>query len=134
MSAVPAVSTEFSFDEWVRLWQADPAAAEARRRAEIQVVIDSTTEYYRERLLRLQWRIDQEISRHKTPLGATAALTRMMMDRYAGSLGLYYQITGPLEDIRLQMLEMHAMLLKLGATVAEGAKSLVQQPAEKENP
>ena len=132
MSALSGVSASFPFDEWMQLWQTDPAAAEARRKAETEALIESAPEHLRERLTRLQWRIDQERGQHKTPLGIAAALTRMMAERYTSPDGLYDQIMGPVQELPEKVAEMYALILRLGIILAEEAKVSAQQPAREE--
>ncbi len=132
MSALSGVSASFPFDEWMQLWQTDPAAAEARRKAETEALIESAPEHLRERLTRLQWRIDQERGRHKTPLGVASAITRMMFERYTAPDGLYDQIMGPVQELPEKMAELHALLLRLGAILAEEAKASAQRPVREE--
>lgn len=134
MSALSDVSAEFSFDEWMELWRTDPEAAEAKRRTEVEALINSAPEHLRERLTRLQWRIDQERSRHATPLGAAVALNKMMIDRYSSAGGLYDQITGPLQEVKSLMLEMHELMLKLAIVSAEAVKLSAQPTSEVKKP
>lgn len=134
MSALSDVSAEFSFDEWMELWRTDPEAAEAKRRTEVEALINSAPEHLRERLTRLQWRIDQERSRHATPLGAAAALTKMAIDRYSAAGGLYDQITGPLQEVKSLMLEMNEALINLAIKLAEAVKESAQPAAEVQKP
>lgn len=136
MSAVSEVSADFPFDEWMELWRTDPEAAEARRRTETEALINSFSEDSHARRRQLQWRIDQERTRHETPLGATAALTKMAIDRYSSSGGLYDQIAsaGPLQEAKSSMLEMHEVLIKLTIKLTEAVKESAQPPAEVQKP
>ena len=130
MDAVSTVSTDFPFDEWMKLWQIDPEAAEARRWTEVEALINGAPEHLRNRLIGLQWRIDQERNRHSTPLGAAAALTKMAIDRYSLAGGLYDQITGPLQEVKSLMLEMHEALIKLTIELTEAVKESAQPSSE----
>jgi hypothetical protein len=75
----------FDIEEWQRLAREDPAEFERRRQATIEALIEQAPPEHRERLRRLQSRIDLERRRAKTPLGATLRLNTMMWD-YFGRL------------------------------------------------
>ena len=76
------------FDEWASLANSDPEAFEKLRRSLIDQCIEAAPEDRRQRLRSLQWRIDQECARAKTPLGACIRLTQMMWDKILGPGGL----------------------------------------------
>jgi len=71
---------KFDFDEWAALYQSDPAAFEARRAREISQAINSASEGSRRRLQGLQFRIELELQRSKTPLGRCVRMSNMMWD------------------------------------------------------
>ena len=73
---------DFDIDEWQRLAREDPAEFERRRQATIEALIVQAPPEHRERLRRLQSRIDLERRRAKTPLGATVRLQSMMWERF----------------------------------------------------
>ncbi|WP_286292831.1 DUF3135 domain-containing protein [Methylomarinovum tepidoasis] len=74
---------DFDFEAWMRLARSDPEGFEARRRQLIEAHIAARPPEDRERLRRLQWRIDREIQRHGNPLGACVHLHRWMFDSLA---------------------------------------------------
>lgn len=76
------------FDSWMKTAREDPEAFEAMRLAAIEDVINRAPEANRERLRRLQWRIDQERRLAKTPLSACIRLSRMMWRNVTGPGGL----------------------------------------------
>jgi hypothetical protein len=76
-------SETFDLAEWQRLAQEDPQEFERRREAAIRAVIEQAPPEHQARLLRLQFRIDLERRRAKTPLGATVRLQSMMWERFA---------------------------------------------------
>jgi len=76
------------FDQWLELASTDMPAFEALRRATINQVIEQAPEEQRDRLRRLQWRIDQERRRCKSPMGACIRISRMMWDQMMGEGGL----------------------------------------------
>ncbi len=83
-----ATHAEIDFDTWSALAQADPDAFEQMRLDAIQAVIDDAPPASRERLRRLQWRIDQERRLARTPLNACLRISRMMWRNVLGPGGL----------------------------------------------
>lgn len=73
---------EFNFDEWSALYRSDPEEFERRRTEEIRKVIAAAPATSRRRIEGLQFRIDMERRRAKTPLAACIALNRMMWDSF----------------------------------------------------
>lgn len=90
----------FDFDEWSTLAQKDPGRFEARRRAVIDAFIDGQAADRRQRLRRLQWRIDRERERSRSPLAACMRLSNLMWDRFAGEGGLVAVLNGVARDPR----------------------------------
>jgi hypothetical protein len=82
------------FDEWQRLAREDPDEFERRRRATIEALIDQAPPEHQERLRALQFRIDLERSRAKTPLGATVRLHSMMWERFGKLREALQALTG----------------------------------------
>ncbi|MEW5944101.1 MAG: DUF3135 domain-containing protein [Pseudomonadota bacterium] len=80
----------FDFDEWAALAEADPAAFEAKRRQAIEDLIAQAPEHIRHRLRCIQWRIDRERERCRTPLAACLRLYSMMWDSVYGDGGLLW--------------------------------------------
>ena len=79
---------EKEFAEWASVADQNPAAFEDMRLAAIQAYIESVPEESRERLRRLQWRIDQERRLARTPMNACIRLSRMMWQNVLGPGGL----------------------------------------------
>lgn len=77
-----------SFDDWARLARRDRTAFEVARRSTIDAFLATRPPGRRERLERLQWRIDQERDRCTNPLAACVHLSNLMWDRFAGPEGL----------------------------------------------
>lgn len=90
----PHKSIPFVFEEWAALAQSDPHAFEQQRQQYIESVISETSGKQRNRLERLQWRIDMERRRAATPLSACVRISRMMMDAVYGKAGLVNAIKG----------------------------------------
>ncbi len=78
----------FDFDQWAELARTDPEGFETRRKALIDAVIEAAPEGRRQRLVGLQWRIDQVRRLSRTPLGACVRLSGMMWDAVSGKGGL----------------------------------------------
>lgn len=77
---MPVEIQEFDFESWMTLAQTDPEEFERRRLKEIEATIAQAPEYMRDRLRRLQWRIDMERRLCKTPLAACIRLYSLMWD------------------------------------------------------
>ncbi len=74
------ISEPFDFDHWLRLARQDPAAFERQRQAVIEAFLNTLPPERRSRLERLQWRIDMEIRRSRSPMGACIRLYRRMLE------------------------------------------------------
>jgi hypothetical protein len=81
-------TAEMNFDAWSEMARNDPQRFEAMRLAAIEAVIEGAPEANRERLRRLQWRIDQERRLARTPMGACVRISRMMWRALLGPNGL----------------------------------------------
>lgn len=82
------ISTEFNFDEWVRLAKENPDAYEDMRKKMIQEVIDDTSPEVRRRMEGLQWQIDQIRSTSTNPMSSCLKISQMMWDKTIGEDGL----------------------------------------------
>ncbi len=78
----------FDFDEWSRLAKTDPTAFEARRLALIEEYLRRFPPLDQRRLRGLQFRIDMERRRARTPMAACLRLSSMMWESLLGSRGL----------------------------------------------
>lgn len=76
------------FDDWKVLAESDPEAFEQRRKQVIEQFISSVSADRQQRLRHLQWRIDMERRRCKTPVKSCLHLYTMMWDSVYGSNGL----------------------------------------------
>lgn len=80
----------FNFDEWASLAKQDCIAFEQKRAATLQQYITAhakTTDDLR-RLNGLQFRVDMIRRKHKTPLAACIAISKLLMDHV-------YQLANP---------------------------------------
>lgn len=82
------------FDEWATLAKDDPQAFEKMRLAAIDEYLASVPDTHRQRLRRLQWRIDQERRLARSPMSACLRISRMMWDSLLGEGGLRDQLAG----------------------------------------
>lgn len=86
------------FDQWLELASTDMRAFEALRRDTINRVIEQASGEQQDRLRRLQWRIDQERSRCKSPMGACIRISWMMWERLLGDGGLLERLQAPTSE------------------------------------
>jgi len=84
---------KLDFDHWLELAK-DRQAFEALRRSMIDQVIEQAPESQRDRLRRLQWRIDQERRLSASPMGACIRISRMMWEQMVGQGGLVKHLSG----------------------------------------
>jgi len=92
------VSFEEWFEEMASLARKDPELFEKKRKELIQEALSQASPENRERLERLQWRIDRERERAKTPLGACIRLYDMLMEMVYGEGG-FLEAVETLRDI-----------------------------------
>ena len=78
----------FDFEHWCKLAEENPALFEEKRREEIDKVINGAPTATRERLQRLQWRVDMERRRSKNATQACIRIYSMMWKRVYGEHGL----------------------------------------------
>jgi hypothetical protein len=82
------------FDEWLVLAKEDPDAFEQRRSRLIDSFIQDAPDHLHHRLRGLQFRIDMERRRARTPMGACVRISGMMWDAFLGEGGLRDALTG----------------------------------------
>lgn len=85
---------KFDFDEWQLLAMQDPDAFEQRRQDCITDLIERAPLPRQRRLRGLQFRIDMERRRARTPLGACIKISAMMWDSFSGPAGLQAALGG----------------------------------------
>ena len=84
----------FDFDHWARLAHTDPEAFERERAALVARTIAEAPAASRERLRRLQWKVDQIRRTSPTPMAAFLRIYRMMWDSVEGPGGLIEALGG----------------------------------------
>ena len=82
------------FEHLRRLAERDPAGFEAQRKQLIDAAIVNAPAPCRDRLERLQWRVDQVRDRSATPLAACIRISQMMWDSVTGDRGLLSALRG----------------------------------------
>lgn len=88
-------SEGFDFDRWRRLAEEDPEAFERARKAAIDGFIDGIgDELLRERMRRLQWRVEQERARSDNPMGACIRIYNMMWRSVSDNYQLLTRLVG----------------------------------------
>jgi len=87
-SSAATSDIEFDFDEWSALAKSDPAAFEEKRLALIEAYLSDLPEHDQRKLRGLQFRIDMERRRARTPMAACIKLSAMMWDSLLGRHGL----------------------------------------------
>lgn len=75
-----AAYAPFDFAHWMQLAGSDPERFERARLAAIGEVIEAAPAARRQRLQGLQWRIEQERRRARTPMAACLRLSSLMWD------------------------------------------------------
>jgi len=90
---MPGISKRaFDFDQWKEMAETNPEAFEFNRQRMIDSLLAKAKDS--ERLKRLQWRIDVERQRSKTPISACVRLSSMMLDSVYGETGLASALRG----------------------------------------
>lgn len=84
----PDIHAHFDFDEWALLASKDPEAFEQRRIDYIESFIKQHNDSQQRRLRGLQFRIDMERQRARSPMGACIKISNMMWETFAGPEGL----------------------------------------------
>ncbi len=93
MKKSKAFST-IEFEAWAELAENDPPAFEDLRQAAIEEAIQQAPLGSQQRLRGLQWRIDQERRRARTPLAACIRISQMMWESVTGDGGLLQALRG----------------------------------------
>ena len=88
MSHINNARDQLDFDQWLKLAEEDPAAFEEQRKAYLDSYIAETSLEVRDRLSRVQWRIDKERELATNPMDACIKINTMMWDVFAGDRGL----------------------------------------------
>ncbi|NOY72084.1 MAG: DUF3135 domain-containing protein [Gammaproteobacteria bacterium] len=88
----------FDFDYWVELAKNDPVQFEEKRSAAIEEMIATAPQAAtRDRLRKLQWRVDAERRTSKNPTQACLKIYNMMWEKVYGGNGLLHSLNTLLE-------------------------------------
>lgn len=93
MKQTPSVKP-MDFERWAELATNDPEQFEEMRRAAIDEFLQSVSSERRQRLQRLQWRVDRVRERCSTPMAATIAISGMMWDSFYALHDRYQDLCG----------------------------------------
>lgn len=88
-----------NFDEWSELASSDPDSFESRRQTMLDDFFEQIPAERQHRLRGLQFRIDMERRKAKTPLAACIRISNMMWDSVSGENGLVETIRLLNEDV-----------------------------------
>jgi hypothetical protein len=112
----------FDFDAWAALARNDPAEFELQRQQAIEALIQSASPTHQRRLRGLQFRIDMERARSKSPMAACLRLYQMTMDSFYN--GLLPQLSGQtLSNKRIGMPESLPNATIISFPIATGRSS-----------
>jgi len=119
-------STSFNFDYWCDLAKNNPAKFEQKRSAAIKEMIATAPKAEtRDRLKKLQWRVDAERKISKNPMQACLKIYNMMMEKVYGDDGLLYSLntlleynTGKIADCEKGAIKKSADILAFPAKTA----------------
>ena len=111
-------SRVFDFDDWLALARDDPDGFEQRRKRRIDELIARANPAQRRRLRGLQFRIDMERRRARTPMAACVRIQTWMWDSLIGPDGFYERLLssgclargrpGPVRDHGSESRESHS--------------------------
>jgi hypothetical protein len=82
------------FEQLVKLAQEDPEALESLRKNLCEALIQQAPESYQQRLRGLQFKIDMERRRAKTPMAACIKLSSLMQDSFYKLRTALNEVTG----------------------------------------
>jgi hypothetical protein len=102
-----APAVDFDFDEWARLARAEPEAFEQRRSELIEEIIGDAPAHMQQRLRGLQFRVEMERRRSRTPYAACLRLSRLMWEAFLGDEGLRDRLVGLARGVQ-QPQSLHA--------------------------
>lgn len=89
--------TGFDFETLCTLAQTDPGSFETVRRQAIDKAIERAPQECRQRLRRLQWRIDRVRETSRTPLAACILISNMMWSSFNDLNRVYRRLGEPAE-------------------------------------
>ncbi len=82
------------FDTWAMMAKERPDDFEVMRQAALEAFFARVPTDHRDRLRRLQWRVDQERRLARTPMAACVRISRMMWRSLLGEGGLRDKLNG----------------------------------------
>lgn len=97
--------SDFSFDDWVKLYKTSPEDFERKRKEVIEAEILKSPVEKRNGLRFLQMQIDA-IRQDKTPIAATVAISVLMQQKVGELKEAFSSLESPLTDLKRQVQEL----------------------------
>ena len=97
--------SDFSFDDWAKLYKTSPEDFERKRKEAIEAEILKAPIERRNKLRLLQMEIDATRA-DKNPLAATVAISVMMQNKVGELKEAYSSLESPLNDLKRQAKEL----------------------------
>ena len=95
----PVKNGDFDFDYWCKLAKADPEAFESERKKEIEKYISTISgAERRDRMTRLQWRVERERDLSKNPMDAAVKLYDMMWEAVSKNYAALQDLASEFND------------------------------------
>ncbi len=88
-------TSDFDFDEWSKMAQQDPEKFEVMRQQLIDDLIEKTPDHFKQRIVGLQWQIDQIRKQANNPMAACLKISQQMWNTIVGEKGLLNALQEP---------------------------------------
>ncbi|HQV88859.1 MAG: DUF3135 domain-containing protein [Nitrosomonas sp.] len=86
---------EFDFEEWSKIAQQDPEKFEAMRRQLLNNLIEQSPAHLKQRMIGLQWQVDQIRNQADNPMAACLQISQKMWNHVLGENGLLNTLREP---------------------------------------
>lgn len=86
---------DFDFDEWSRMAQEEPVKFESMRQQLIDDLIAQSPEHFKQRMIGLQWQVDQVRKQASNPMAACLQISQKMWNNVVGENGLLNALQEP---------------------------------------
>lgn len=93
---------DFDFDHWVKIAQQEPDKFEIMRKQLIDAQIARTPEHLKQRIIGLQWQIDQIRNQASNPMTACLQISQKMWKYVLGENGLLKTLQEPQKILNTQ--------------------------------
>lgn len=98
--------SDFSFDDWAKLYRTSPEQFEAKKKALIEAEIQKAPVAQRNKLRLLQMEIDATVANAKSPLGAAIAVSVMMQNKVSELKEAFESLKAPVAEIQEQLKQL----------------------------